>query len=828
LTLRTTLWMAAVAAGAVSVVSCARLTRLVRRPVAIVEDGQPRAIIAVPADADEQTQQAAALLADYVKRSSGAELAIVAEGTTPAAPQPVTLHVGHDAYVKALGLGLDGLDDDGFVLKAVDRAHVVIAGPTPWGTEFGVCEFLERRVGVRWLMPGPDGDDVPARSTIAMPFGEVRGEPAFFSRLFSGLTGSDQLTWARRNRMHGRVSFHHNLNRLFPPTAYTKSHPEFFPIRKGKRFLPPTNNTHGWQPCFTADGLVEEAVKNICRFFDENPDVPSYSLGVNDSSGHCECATCQARDTGEKNFLGRRDVSDRYFEWCNRVVEGVLAKHPGKWFGCLAYSEIAQPPSRVKVHPRIIPYMTYDRMKWIDPELRADGERVTRWWHGVSPVVGWYDYIYGWTYCVPRVWFHHMGDYYRFGHAHGVRALYAEAYPNWGEGPKLYVSLKLQWDPRQSVDRLLREWYVRCVGPAAAADLAAYYALWEDFWTRRILDSKWFSKRGQYLSFSNPAYLADVTDADIATSRALLESVVAKARTPKQKARARLLLLAFEYYEASAVAYNAKRAAAGLDLRTEADALKAIGTGERCLRMAARRQELVAEVYPKHPHLMRQIDFNRYGRLRGDDWGSDLLWRAFEWADRSQAVRDRVRALAASPVPTVSLAARSMLRLADKTTKPVSENPSFEHPEGKWPAEWSPWVKGGIGTKVVSPKAARTGKLGVLCTGMKRGGPHQAVPVSPGRYIAVAYVRVPTPPKGQATITLNLTPLGEKGQNLGRGPSSVMPATAGGWRRIVVGGTIPAKVDGHPVERVRLIAIVDGFEPGEEVHLDDLALYRID
>ncbi len=796
-------------------------------PIRMIEGGRPRAAVVIPAGSDDQTRLAAELLAGYVKRSSGAVLTIGEEGAPEDPAKPVTIYVGPCDYVKTLVADLGQLDDDGFVIRGVDHQHVVIAGPTPYGTEFGVCEFLERYLGVRWLMPGPHGDDVPRRQTIELPIEEVRREPAFFSRLFSGLQGEAQATWARRNRMHGRVLFHHNLHRLFPPETYTKSHPHFFPLRNGRRYFPPTNNTHGWQPCFSAQGIVDEAIKNICRHFDENPQATSYSLGVVDSSGHCECPDCRAEDSGEKNFLGRRDVSDRYYGWCNRVVEGVLERHPGKLFGCLAYSEVAQPPSRVKVHPRIIPYMTYDRMKWIDPEIRAEGERITKWWQQMSPTVGWYDYIYGSAYCLPRVWFHHMAGYYRFGYEHGVRALYAEAYPNWGEGPKLYVSLKLQWDPYRDVDELLRDWYVRAVGNDAADDLAAYYAHWEDFWTRRILESQWFTKSGQYLRFYDPAYLADVTEADVTKSRALLERVVQKAGTPDQKARAGLLMLAFEYYEASAVAYSGNRKAEQRVIRTEADALGVLDHGERCLRMAKKRQKLALEQFPKHPELLRQIDFNRRPQLRGDGWGAGLLWRAFDWVDKSQAVRRRVGDLAGSPVASVSLQAKTMLLLTDRTSQPVSKNPSFEDPEGKWPAQWSRWVKWGAGTKTASPKAARTGTLGVLCQGLKRGGPHQTVEVTPGRYAAVAYVRIPQAPEGDATIELSITPLDENGQNL-PAISSTIRAAACDWTRIATAGEIPATIDGRKVAKVRLIVIVDGFEADEEVHLDDVAMFRID
>jgi len=257
---------------------------------------------------------------------------------------------------------------------------------------------------------------------------------------------------------------------------------------------------------------------------------------------------------GKKNFLRFRDSSDIYFEWANAVVEGVLKKYPDKWFGCLAFNEVAQPPSSVPVHPRIIPYMTYDQMKWVDRAIEMAGKRITEWWQTKSSVLGWYDYIYGAPYCLPRIYFHTMADYYRYGSMHGVKVMYAEAYPNWGEGPKLYVTLKLQWNPALDVDSLLRDWYEKAVGKEAAFYLAAYYKIWEKFWTQTILKSEWFTPTGQYLAFGDPDYLRMITD-EVAESRQLLESVVAKTRTLDQRTRANIMLRAFEYYEASAISY---------------------------------------------------------------------------------------------------------------------------------------------------------------------------------------------------------------------------------------------------------------------------------
>ncbi len=647
--------------------------------VTIVEKSQPRAVVVTAPDAPAQTSQAARLLVEYVKRSSQAIMPLKHEAphANSRKEYPLAIHVGKSPYTKSLDPMLKDLDDDGFVIHWLDENNLAIVGPTPWGTEFGVYEFLERYLGVRWLMPGPSGEDVPKCDTIAIPVEELRHQPAFFSRIFSGLRG-DANIWARRNRMHARVSFHHNLEHLVDPEKYGKTHPHFFPIHKGKRYIPKDSSVYRWQPCFTADGLVEESIKNICRYFAEHPQATSYSLGVVDASGHCECEKCRGKDSGKKNFLGYRDLSDRYYEWCNNVVEGVVKKYPKKYFGCLAYSEVAQPPTKFKVHPRIIPYMTYDRMKWVDPEVQADGQRITEEWQKMSPTLAWYDYIYGSMYCLPRVWFHHMGQYYRWGHAHGVRAMYAEAYPSWGEGPKLYLSVKLQWDPNQDVDALLNDWYTRAVGRPAADDLAAYYAHWEDFWTRRILQSPWYSKRGQYLRFYNPSYLNDVTDEDLAKSRAWLENVVRKADTPAQKARAKTIFTMFEYYEASAIAYRANEKAKNVSLKTEAEALAILDEAELCLKMAHRRRELLDNNFANTKNLFCPLrPLPVYEKpLRGDDWGNELARTVSDWIGQSPAVRKRLEAMAKSPVPRIASLAQSML--ADCEKKPR---------EGEAPAE---------------------------------------------------------------------------------------------------------------------------------------------
>jgi len=785
----------------------------------IAHNGQPRAAIVVQPDASEQLAEAVTEMQRLVEMASGAKLAI---GT--ATGEHVAIHVGRTPAVAALAIDLGELDGDGFVIQSPDTRTIVILGPTDWGTEFGVYEFLERYVGVRWLMPGPDGVYVPERPTIAVPREPVRDEPAFFSRKFFGLRLAAQRLWARRNRLHSRVEFHHQLYRLFPRSD-VKEHPDFFPIHKGKRYLPPAAMHFArWQPCFTAPGIVDVAAERIIKHFDDHPEAESYSFGVTDSGGHCECDRCRALDPGRKNMVGRDHLSDRYFTWVNAVIERVLERHPDKWFGCLAYSNIYEPPDRVKVHPRMIPYMTYDRMQWADPDARAASEELTRRWAKTSPVVGWYDYIYGAAYLVPRVYPHLMGEYYRFAHTHGVRGLTAEAYPNFGEGPKLYVSLRLQWDPYQDVDQLLNEWCELAVGSNAAPHVRKFCAHWEAFWTRRVRDSRWWSKGRQYLRFNLPTYLEDVTVEEIAQCRTWLEEAVAEAGSARQQARAKLLLRAFEYYEASVIAYP--RPGPGPTLATEADALAWMDQIARRVTLAEKRRHLSAREFRNHPFLHHCMDIDRYAALSGKNWGAQELWSLFDWTARSDALRARLQGLSERDhPPRLRAHAATILMCLDTGPPALNANASFEEGQGARADSWSIWLQARVGSLKRVEEAAQTGRYGMLGEGIQYGGPHQSIGFAPGRYCLVASFCVPAGQEDGGFVDLSLRALNSANHNLPGGSTTSIVPTPG--LRHTAATVMDVRQPPNGAVRIRAGLWARKFPAGKRIHIDDVRLFRL-
>lgn len=516
------------------------------KTICLVKDARHEAVIVVSENAGKVVKESANLLASYIFSSTKVKFPVEKESIKT---HLVRIHVGYDDYVKSLDLGVDKLDSDGFITAFPDKKNIVIVGKTDWGTEFGVYDFLETHLGVRWLFPGKLGEYVPQVRRLEISPENTRKAPVFFSRLLStqqfwgGKRDNDVAKWAYRNRMHGQIRFHHNLHRLFPPSKYAKTHPAFFPVYGGKRFIPPNDKTQRWQPNFSADGIVREAVKNICAYFKKYPKSTSYSLGINDS-------VCFMPTPSKKNYLGIDDYSDYYYKWANKVVEGVLKHYPDKWFGCLAYNCVAEPPA-FRVNPRIIPFICYDRMKWLNPDIASMDKAITKQWHKNVPTIGWYDYIYGdQKYFVPRVYFHLMADYLRWGSKNGVRCYYAEMYPDkaWIEGPKFYLTLKLLWNPDIDVDKVLKDWYRCAVGEKAQPYLEEYFNFWNDFWVTKVPRTDWFKDNGKrtYLPFSTKGYLLALKEDDLARCEALLNKVVANAETDKQKERARFFMSGFK------------------------------------------------------------------------------------------------------------------------------------------------------------------------------------------------------------------------------------------------------------------------------------------
>lgn len=676
----------------------------------------------------------AGVVSDYVAKSTGAKLPVIdlAAGQPPQGKKLV--YIGRSDYVdRVMGKELDKVDASGYLIRVVDGTRMIIAGQTSEGTEYGTYEFLEKFAGIRWLMPTDIGDYVPRRENLSLPAKtSIKDEPAFMQVPAVAYQPTQQL-WARRMRFWTRISFHHNLSKLFPPQHYTKTHPEFYPVLKAgdtKRYQPGPD-TEDWQPCFTAPGIVDEAAKNIIRFLDANPEVKTYSFGINDSFNFCQCERCRAEYIPGEKFLDYASYSDAYFKFVNPVIEKVLKVHPDTWFGCLAYTNVSAPPVNVKVHPRLIPFLTYDTMQLLDVERRKVHEGVVRAWGDKCTYLGRYDYTYGDSFVPPRIYIHQWADYVRWARGQKFKAWYAETYPFFGEAPKYYVMAKIWWNPDRDVDTLLNEWYRLSFGKAAAP-MKAYFDHWENYWTKRVPQSDYFRLAKEYqILMGAPGWLEKIERSDIDKADGWIEQAEKLADSPETRARVKVIARSWEYYRTILDAYQKRGTTGG---RLSVDNALALLNGKDLTHIPL--QGLTEEL--KEDPILRFSFVNSYSQY-GSIERASFLDAAETWLDsRDQKLKAKLGALAQGADKEVAALSKTALAIAEGSAINLVPNGDFEaaDPLDGWWAD----MHQGTGKVKVTTDSPASGKHAVEVTGTVDGygGVMRTVPIKPGkRYLLV-------------------------------------------------------------------------------------------
>lgn len=441
-------------------------------------DGDRQAVIVHEAGAADEAAKAWQDLQKYLQQSTGREFVAVAEPVYDPSMGP-PIYVGMCSPAKAaLGMARYGLDRDAYAVIVREDA-VMLAGASPWATFWSVCQFLEDHVGVRWLIPGPLGEDVPERASITVAPMRRIYSPRILSRLWSGAQyGGD---WSLRQRIHGRYQFHHNLIRVFPRELFDE-HPEYFPQHGDTRYQPGEGD-HGWQPCMTSTEGIAHAAQVAREYFEASPMAESFSYGINDGHGYCDCRDCLEthRPLPEwHGFSGERSI--QYYTWLNNIAGNLERDHPDKMLGCLAYSAVILPPAGMRLHENIIPYLTSNRADYWDRAFRRQDQEMLRRWSAVTEQMGIYDYAYGMGFAIPRIYNHLFQDAIRFAVGQGVKGFYAEVYPNWGlDGHKLYVMSRILWDPDVDIDAIADDWNERMFREAAEP-MKRYFALAEKAW----------------------------------------------------------------------------------------------------------------------------------------------------------------------------------------------------------------------------------------------------------------------------------------------------------------------------------------------------------
>ncbi|MHC1768113.1 MAG: DUF4838 domain-containing protein [Verrucomicrobiia bacterium] len=253
-----------------------------------------------------------------------------------------------------VAFGTDDLGEEGLRIR-ITPDNIAIAGGRPRGTLYGVYEFMERYLGVRFLTH--DHTSIPAREDWRIPCETHQYVPSFTFRWSYYKENSDRPEFAARLRVNtvthpeklGGVTrqslISHTLGHLLPVSKYGKEHPEYFALVDGERKLEMGGG--GPEPCVTNPDVIEIVAQNAIKDLEQHPDWKNISVSQNDNAAYCRCDRCEAINQAEGTPMGS------HLAFVNAVAERIEKRFPKVKVGTLAYWYTRKTPKTIKPRPNV-------------------------------------------------------------------------------------------------------------------------------------------------------------------------------------------------------------------------------------------------------------------------------------------------------------------------------------------------------------------------------------------------------------------------------------------------------------------------------------------
>lgn len=453
------------------------------RVVKLAEDGKALVRIITSADPIPAEQTAAAELADYLGKVTGAEFAVTGEAEHD--PQRPTIYVGPTAAAKREGLDAADWGPERWAMRTAGDSLILLGG-RPRGTLYAVYHFLEDVVGVRWW--NPVEQYVPSRATLVVEQLDRQGEPRFRYRDIHLLYAYDGGRFAARNRInalgfrpletkygcgvyYGPPGGVHTFNAYVPPGQYFDEHPEWFSLIGGER------KAERSQLCLTNPELRAFVVERLKKFIQQaradaervgRPAPVDFDISQNDWAGHCQCADCQAIAEAEGSESGP------LIDFLNHMADAIAEDYPEVRINTLAYQATDEVPATIRPRASIVPRLCDTDANLLRPITHADNgpfaRRVAEWGAIVKDLRIW-DYAVTYTpyFGLPLPTAHTYPTDYRYFAEHNVEGIFTEhEHPIRADMRdfKVWVMMKLLEDPHRDYDALVSDFTDGFYGPA--------------------------------------------------------------------------------------------------------------------------------------------------------------------------------------------------------------------------------------------------------------------------------------------------------------------------------------------------------------------------
>ncbi len=400
-------------------------------------------------------KKAALVLQNYFSRVTGIRLPMVNESREKKLSFcfyiGTTLTANNDTEIA-------GLANDGFILHTVNE-NIFIRGKGSKGTLYGVYTFIEKFMGCHKWDSGPA--IVPAYNTLAIPETfHITESPAFqYREVYMPPAFDDEyLDWHRLQRFETLWGlWGHSFYKLLPPSAYFKSHPEYFSLVNGERTPQ--------QLCLSNPKVISLAIEKLTNEMANNPAAVYWSISPNDDNGNCECNDCRKLDLNDGGPQG----SLLHF------VNEIATRFPQKKFTTLAYGYSARPPLQTRPATNVyiqISSIEAFRSKPLQSEKSAASFRnYLEEWKSITPNIFVWDYCTQFTnYLAPFPVVKHFQPSLSFLSQQGVLGVFEQGsgntYTDMAE-LKTYLLSHLLWNPYANTDSLTMTFLSAYYGRAA-------------------------------------------------------------------------------------------------------------------------------------------------------------------------------------------------------------------------------------------------------------------------------------------------------------------------------------------------------------------------
>ncbi len=812
-------------------------------PIVLATDGKPAATIVVPQGAAARLKTAAVDLQRYIADICGVSLPLNEDGK---AVPGTGLYIGRCEPSLDTDLPDEGLNPETYAIRVRDGG-LYLAGRYTTPTCFAVYSFIEQHLGVRWFAPGELWQFVPEgeRGRLVVEVVDTVKVPDTSPRIWSGHAWTeDWNAWNIRNKtvmaeVVPRRQFQNNVYRVLPPSKYGESHPEYYPLIDGKRWIPPDDADRYWRPCESNPEVQRLVVEYARKWFDDHPTVDSFSVGMDDISHMCGCEQCRAWDPHPDSYE-KRQFSDRHYKFVNAIAREIAKTHPDRYIGTLIYSIARELPKTVdKLEDNVFGFITETSAAWWMEGRKEADQALTAQWARRCKHLSRYDY-YGFASIAPRYSPHHMAEQIKYDKSLGLEGMYTEVYTFLPHtAPMIWAMARLQWDHTPDIDGLIDEFCHRMYASAAPVMKRYWELLERSYNTDRPGRGAW-----EHRNIVNQALAMSPEDVD--EGLRLLQEAESATGDPDARARIDIHRAALLYasYAIKTLALSERLIAARVADRASADEVVA-ATEELC-RLSAERETCWAEGLQRDDLMganlrgLADMGYLVTGSAANLERGGLVgAMKALAWyTDNAPEQLDTVcERLAADGSGSVAEIVQAWMSLMERSPENLLVNGDFESEEANrdpvekdWTTEgapkgWSVWSSG-TGTRFEILGGKGRGNSAAASIANATSATYlQTHPAAAGeKYLCVCWVRgEPAELRcgGQLTIRLR----DEKGawhKRRDLEPQVTMVEGLEDWQPLVLLLTIPE-------ETGSLVVMPGGRsqEEGARVLVDDIALYRI-